>query len=261
MQRASTSFSKEHGNLRASETYVLYIRENIMSIETNIEEIKKNCKVLLNMPLDPAEFNDVFLSHPNFESTICAYKEEGGGLSLIDIREKENFDKLVSQWEGFIDKTDKVLGLFMGIRKPYMLFLFYVSENYLSEKDYADMLSFVWVDSENPNGDVNVPISQSAEFFKKANKKYLMEPEDYEHYVNLPDEFTVYRGVAKGRVKDGLSWTENLEKARWFANRWQSNGYIQKATVNKKDVLAYFNTRDEDEIVVSPKDLQNIEVI
>ena len=91
--------------------------------------------------------------------------------------------------------------------------------------------------------------------------------EDYENYKKLPDKFIVYRGVAVGRNPHGLSWTLNLlswtlnlETAQWFANRFNNDketGYIEKATVRKSDVFAYFNTRGEDEIVcnVSSKDI------
>ena len=77
-----------------------------------------------------------------------------------------------------------------------------------------------------------------------------MTEEEYEIYNNLPETFTVYRGVASGRNAKGMSWTQNLEVAKWFANRFNcgKKGYIQQATANKKDVLAYFNRRDEDEI-------------
>jgi hypothetical protein len=88
--------------------------------------------------------------------------------------------------------------------------------------------------------------------FKKADKKILMTEEDYEVFMSLPDEIVVYRGVAVGRNPNGLSWTDDYEKAKWFSNRFNTEkevGYIQKAVVQKKNVLAYFNTRHEKELV------------
>lgn len=58
---------------------------------------------------------------------------------------------------------------------------------------------------------------------------------------------------------DGLSWTENLSTAIWFASRFNTDkdkGYIQKAVIDKSRALAYFNTRDEDELVVDTTGLQ-----
>jgi Cys-tRNA synthase (O-phospho-L-seryl-tRNA:Cys-tRNA synthase) len=86
-----------------------------------------------------------------------------------------------------------------------------------------------------------------------------MTEEDYEVYQSLPETFTIYRGVAVGRNPKGLSWTQNLETARWFAHRFDredKKGYIQMGMAKKEDVLAYFNTRNEDEIVYNSRRLQ-----
>lgn len=43
------------------------------------------------------------------------------------------------------------------------------------------------------------------------------------------------------------------KKAAWFAHRFDKGsemGYIQKAIVSKKDMLAYFQSREEEEVVV-----------
>ena len=44
-----------------------------------------------------------------------------------------------------------------------------------------------------------------------------MQEKDYEVYKSFPDTFNIYRGVAVGRNPKGLSWTQNLETAKWFA--------------------------------------------
>ena len=56
----------------------------------------------------------------------------------------------------------------------------------------------------------------------------------------------------------------NKDKAEWFSNRFNRNGkvgYVQQAMANREHVLAYFNTRNEDEIVISTKSLHDIIVI
>lgn len=68
----------------------------------------------------------------------------------------------------------------------------------------------------------------------------------------------IYRGVALGREPNGLSWTANLEKAKWFAHRFDrgdKQGYVETAIAKKTDILAYFNTRNEDELVVNTRQL------
>jgi hypothetical protein len=141
----------------------------------------------------------------------------------------------------------------MLIRTPYHLTFLKYCEPYLSPKDLAELFADAWVSSENPNQDVNCPISYLVKMFEKCDKKYLMTEEDYQIYESLPETFTIYRGVAVGRNPQGLSWTQSLEKAEWFAHRFDKpggqQGYVQMCIAKKSRVLAYFNTRGEDEIV------------
>lgn len=46
------------------------------------------------------------------------------------------------------------------------------------------------------------------------------------------------------------------DKAEWFSNRF-GEGYVLEGTVNKKDALAFFNRRGEEEIVIEAKNVQN----
>ena len=222
-------------------------------MKTNLDEIRDICKCLLNLPIEENEEFLFILTHPYFEF-IEVPIGDSGSFGMINVTTPGGFQKAVDFWEERIDKMD-LISLFMSIRKQYRLLLFKLSKDFLSEKDFADMLAHVWVESENPNMDINVSINESAEFFKEANKEILMEPEDYNYYLSLPDEFTIYRGVSKGRTEKGLSWTRNKEKAEWFASRFGS-GYVLQATAKKRNVLAYFNTRDEDEIVIHPRNLK-----
>jgi hypothetical protein len=157
-----------------------------------------------------------------------------------------------------IDKSD-LTGIFMLLRKPYHLAFLKYCYPYLSEKDMAEYFAHAWVNTENPNQDVNCPLSYLIRMFKKCNKKYLMTEEDYAVYEALPETFTIYRGVAVGRNPKGLFWTQNLKTAKWFAHRFDrgdQKGYIQAGIAEKKHVLAYFNTRNEDEIVYNTPKLK-----
>lgn len=81
-----------------------------------------------------------------------------------------------------------------------------------------------------------------------------MELDEFEKYLSLPDAFKVYRGVATGRNPDGMSWTDNFESAEWFAKRFRNDGYIIEGIADKKNVLAYFSRRNEDEVLI-PADM------
>ena len=56
----------------------------------------------------------------------------------------------------------------------------------------------------------------------------------------------------------GWSWTLSPTRATWFAKRLigmegDHSARVATATVNKKDIIAYYNARNEQEIIVNPK--------
>ncbi len=170
--------------------------------------------------------------------------------NYINILNKENYDKWITHFSEIIDKSD-LIRLYMLWRDPWKLtFMKYCGEC-LSEKDYAKFLADAWVTEENPNMDCNVSRQEVLKMFCSCKKEYLMEQDDLLYYNRLPQEIELYRGVSKGRIKLGLSWTDDKEKAIWFMNRWDDNkNCLLKVKANKKDIIAYFNTRNESECLL-----------
>ena len=75
--------------------------------------------------------------------------------------------------------------------------------------------------------------------------------------IPTPGPFTIYRGVAgKGAARRvrGYSWTTDLERAQWFANRAALFGLadpaVMRATVPTRHVLFCSNERGEAEFFV-----------
>ena len=88
----------------------------------------------------------------------------------------------------------------------------------------------------------------------------MMQENDKEEFNKLPNEITVYRGLTtfnSDNIK-ALSWTLDENKAKWFATRFSQNGKVYKANINKKDVFAYINLRNEKEIILDYRKLENI---
>ncbi|SEO30589.1 hypothetical protein SAMN04490248_103256 [Salinihabitans flavidus] len=89
----------------------------------------------------------------------------------------------------------------------------------------------------------------------------VISPEDRETFDALSDTLTVYRGFQWSEDGDGCeecgwSWSLSKETAEWFARRWPGGiPAVATVTVPKSAVLAYFNDRKEQEIVLMPDDL------
>ena len=237
-----------------------------MKKETNLKEISDvvtsflytDYEIVNNIP------PQIAIIHPIFESTIAGVPD-GDNCKIVDFY--NNDDNLQLVRESFLKRiksSTNINGLYCIVRKSYRLTFLKFAEPFLSRNDMSELLADAWTTSENPNQDVNVKLSTIVKWFKNANKKVLMSEEEYEVYQSLPDKFTVYRGVADGRNPNGLSWTKNKNKAEWFSHRFDKNdsiGYVQSAIADKKDVLAYFDSRNEDEIVIDPKTLDDISII
>ena len=96
--------------------------------------------------------------------------------------------------------------------------------------------------------------------FKSADPKALMEDDEYEQLQELDDTLTVYRGVTSYNADNvkALSWTLNKEKAEWFAHRFNDDGAVYEAQIDKKHIFAIFNGRNESEVVLDPQYLTDI---
>lgn len=223
---------------------------------TDLNAIKDIIKTMLYLTPKPTEFPFI-IDHPIFQSPYW-----GEGDNLYNIMEsEEGLQKARLAYEDRIDRTDTPLLLMYVCRSAYYLTFLKMTRNHWAADDFAEALSMAWIEEENPNGDVNVPVSLSAKWFREANKESLMELDEFEKYLSLPDKFKVYRGVATGRNPDGMSWTDNFESAEWFAKRFRNDGYIIEGIAEKKDVLAYFNRRNEDEVLIPADMVRNKRII
>lgn len=224
--------------------------------EINLDEIKNMAKIFLYLPIkvDDNFSPKLCVHHPFLSTSITCIDYE-----FVDVLEdKKALKRYRKCMEEEIDKSD-LHRVYIFIRTQYRLTFIKYCEPYLSEKDLAELFADAWVSSENPNQDANCSLSYLVKMFRKCNKRYLMQEKDYEVYQSLPNTFTIYRGVSVNRNPNGLSWTQNLKTAKWFAHRFdtiEEKGYIQTAIAKKEDVLAYFNTRNEDEIVYDSNKLE-----
>ena len=134
------------------------------------------------------------------------------------------------------------------------------ASSYLSKEDFSELLADAWVSSENPNCDANLNKSELLAMFKEADTAYLMGEDEYRELQGLVDPVTVYRGVTSHNAKNvrALSWTLDYDVAEWFSKRFNEDGTVYEAQINKEHILALFNSRNESEVIVDPKYLMDI---
>lgn len=214
---------------------------------TNLNGLKAVSKMLLRIPIEGCEFSPAVVIHPYTNSGFFFLDD------FIDLTTDEGFDKYCDKMESVIDSAQTPIELMTLLQTQYAMTWLKYSKEFLSLDDFSELLGIAWVGCENANMDVNVPISESVQWFREANKRKLMDEDEYKVYESIPEEITLYRGVARGRVEKGMSWTASKGKAEWFMHRFGGEGYLLEMKAKKEDVLAYFSRRDEDEYLVYPK--------
>lgn len=121
----------------------------------------------------------------------------------------------------------------------------------MSPKELAQSFAWCWTDSENIWQSLE-SISDLIQQIKHPGlRPYLMEADDLAHFQTLPESIQVYRGCL-ARNKSGLSWTQDRDKAQWFAKRLTRSSdqpLLLTGDVSKDDVLFYTNARNEAEII------------
>lgn len=103
-----------------------------------------------------------------------------------------------------------------------------------------DLIRQVYVDTEN--------LHQNLEWWKDILFD-LIGKDVWNSVASLPRSITVYRGG----TEDGISWTNNLETALWFAKRWNANLPVWTGVVSRDRIVGYLDDRGEHEVVVFPE--------
>lgn len=229
-------------------------------MKTDLEQIKEIAIDYLNIkPVINKEFPFI-VYHPFIANNPVPFIEKDKYTFLDVINNKSNFNKYIKQREKDINNANSITSILLMMNKPYHLLFFRLIKEYLSKEDYNYYLKDIWIDTEFPNADKNVTPTMSLNLFKHSDKNLLMSDDELEYIKHLPNEVTIYRGTYSKSNYNALSWTDDYKTAEWFARRFEGN-IIVKSSINKNDILACFNGRNENELIVDFTKIKNIEII
>ena len=211
-------------------------------------------------PIHTTLYSPVIVQHPFTTSGITAVNGKDR-FETVDITSSND---ALNEWRAYvrkcIDRAEDAYGVYILVTKPYALTFLKYAEPHLSRKDFSKILADAWVRSENPNCDVNVGKRNLVAFFKQSDPSELMSAQERRQLSKLDDIVTIYRGVTSYNAENvrALSWTLDYEKAKWFAHRFSGDGTVYEAQIKREDILALFNSRNESEVIVDPKNLTEI---
>lgn len=233
-----------------------------MRYKTDLDAVKHVAVSLLHTHINETKFSPMVVQHP-FTSSAFVGISNNGEMELLNILESSE-SKI--KWQEFMEKqitnADSVYRIFMMVNKPYALTFLKLASKHLSFDDFSRILGDAWVMSENPNGDANVTKGELIGFFEAADPEVIMTPEERKQLDELDDTVTVYRGVTSYNADNvlALSWSLEYDTANWFAHRFDEDGTVYQAQIDKKHILALFNGRNEAEVIVNPHCLTQVMV-
>lgn len=96
----------------------------------------------------------------------------------------------------------------------------------------------------------------------RSEREYLMNKKELKIYNSLPEIITIYRGMTTEELESddfGVSWTLSREHADYFVFTYGRNfstegipKVVHQLEVKKVEILAYFNERNEQEVIYIP---------
>ena len=225
-------------------------------MKTDLNKIREIAVSFLYLNIEVDERIPFVVHHPFTNSSVASIKVNNK-LELVDLSIEENQNKWHKQFENVINESS-LTQLFMMMNKPYRLtFLKYIM-SYISKEDCGTILSTFWSSIEDISGDNNVSTRDIVKIFKYADKKTLLTNDDYDFYKSLPNNIILYRGVTnynKDR-RHAMSYTTDINVAKWFAKRFKPEGEIWKINIPKSKVLSVINSEEKEVIVDTTKSMK-----
>lgn len=227
-----------------------------MSNETELQKLLDSYNqppVPLHPDLTPWLFDGPLgpmLKHPLVYAIIITDQEHARYNAMYEAKLRAYYDACAAS------KWNQAVFLY---ERPWRLDAFKDIQDNLTDDEYWPLLGQIWTDSENiyQNRDNWAQLLTDE---TRTNRHLIMSDEERDQLAKMPDTgIHVYRGYTYDAAADGLSWTLNKDRARWFAKRFPGGERprIVCGTIDRKHVIAHFTGRGEDEVVLLPGDVKN----
>lgn len=223
-------------------------------MKTNLNMVKdKAIQLIYIEPQKEEGFN--VCQHPYINTPVINSIDTNKPFNIF--QDIEAYHRWQEQFKEEITHRKNVYSVFSLIRPAYRLTFFKHINQYLSNKDFAEILALCW----SAHGGTEIPEAELEAWFKKADKNFLMSKREQKIFNELPEQVTVYRGVRSPECKYGFSWTLDKDIAFWYSDGCEGGqACVYECVADKKDVCSYFNTRNEAEIVIAPSILKEYRI-
>ncbi|WP_144057397.1 hypothetical protein [Novipirellula maiorica] len=125
----------------------------------------------------------------------------------------------------------------------------------MKEDDWLVLLGENWQACDNNAFFIDFILEKSPVRFREGPIREMMTEHERKVLDDLPDPFHIFRGCFLGVNHDGCSYSLNRSVAKWFASHLAkmhptAPAILRCGVVNKKDVIAYKDGREEYEVII-----------
>lgn len=217
-------------------------------------------EIIMNVSPVRNETFPSIIHHPFYSSE---YVSDGtNAISIFDNEKiyKEHKEKMID----FFAK-EEIESFLVACNKPYIPFIIKTFEDAeaISHREASDLFALFYQNIEIISQNPNCSYERMLGWLKNADKNILMSETEINQYnalLAMSEEIEIFRGVNSLEYEQGFSWTLCESTAKWFANRFSrnGNGFVLKATVKTKNIIAYLPEAGEQEVLVDYNDLENV---
>ena len=114
----------------------------------------------------------------------------------------------------------------------------------LSDDDYWTIFRALWIDKGKCTNEW-----KNLLFCKRKRQHKIMKSSDRQFLSKLPKVVTAYRVSFSADSENKWNWTLSKEFTEKYIKN-KPNAFIEEKQIEKKKIFAYFNSRNEHEIII-----------
>lgn len=125
----------------------------------------------------------------------------------------------------------------------------------INDSNYWSSLKCAYTSSDNIHLQLPYLFLKKLFLTDRQNRELLMSETERTYLESLPESVKIYRGCSlkeKNKKEFGISWTLSKKRAEFYTIFYRNgvkDGVLIEKEINKKDIIAYFSDRDEQEII------------
>ncbi|EKS4345135.1 hypothetical protein QB607_003139 [Clostridium botulinum] len=245
MSFTSNIFQMEHSNV--SSLIPITVHKDDMEVNNFIKIINK-------LDLDINDFYKVegkLYKYCYLKETVLVEIYDTNEDYFINFKVREQIEQRERIHKRCIENKEYIR-LFCLIDKPYRFSFYQQLFNDIPDEQKYEVFRNIYTSCEYGFDNLSREFLEEIFEYNKVDKNWFNE-----------DIIAIYRGEGdlSTPYTEAYSWTININVARWFAERFNSNGKVYKGYIRQQDILDYLGDRNEKEVLVFSEDVFNIEQI